>query len=437
MAEKETQKVKVDVVETKPCSITLNIEVPHSEVINETEEVYRRLQIVAQVPGFRQGKAPMELVKRNYTTTAKEKVVENLIKQTVFSSLKAHGVEPIDYPMIEEVCFDFGKPFTYKMRAERHPEFKLKDYKDIKVNKEIKEFTDASAEKRIEALRERNARLDESKSGVISGSSYAVVDYDGYLDGKPVPELKAKNQLFDLSSPQAFKGFNEGLLGMKKGEEKEITVKMPQEYPGKNIAGKDITFKVKVNEVKEKLLPALDDEFAKDLGLANIAELKGKVKELMYAEEKKRAEDEVDSQIIEHLLKNNTFPVPDSLVEEQLDHIMKRTENYYVSHGGPKAEWDKKSAEMRPKYREEAEKNVRLSYVLNAVAQEEKLEVSEEDIAKELEKVLQANPDRGEEVKKYFDENKSGILSRLKEQKIFEFLIKEAKIKETKVSTKD
>ncbi len=432
MAEKEAQKVKVDVIDTKPCSVTLNIEVPHSEVISETEEVYRKLQGMAQVPGFRQGKAPMDLVKRNYTTTAKEKVIENLIQQTVFSSLKAHGVEPINYPLIEQVNFDFDKPFSYRMKAERHPEFKVKDYKKIKINKEIREITDTVVGKRIDALRERNARLEESKSGQVTATSFAIVDFDAFVDGESVPELKAKNQLFDLSSPQSFKGFNEGIIGMKKGEEKEIVIKMPQEYPNKKIAGKDVTFKARVNEIKEKLLPELDDELAKDLGVANLQELKDKVKEVMIAEEKKHEEEEVDKQIIEHLLCNNAFPVPDSLTEEQLDYIMKRTETHYVGQGGQKAEWDKKAVEMRPKYREEAEKNVRLSYILNAVAQEEKLEVSEADIAKELDRVLQANPGKEEEVKKYFDENKSSISSRIKEQKIFEFLIKEASLKEMK-----
>jgi len=436
MPEREAQKVKVDVVDTKPCSVTLNIEVPHSEVMSETEEVYRKLQSVAQVPGFRQGKAPLDLLKKNYTSTAKEKVIENLIQQTVFSSLKAHGVEPINYPVIEEVCFDFDKPFTYRMKAERHPEFKVKDYKNIKVNKPVSEITDAVADRRIGDLRERNARLEESKSGVISESSFAIVDYDGFLGDSAVNELKAKNQLFELSSPQAFKGFKEGLLGMKKGEEKEIVIKMPQEYPNKKIAGNDVRFKIKVNEVKEKIVPALDDEFAKDLGVADLAELKAKVKESLVAEGKKHAEDEVDKQIIDHLLKNNSFPVPDSLTEEQLDYLMKRMEKYFVNQGGPKAEWDKKSAEMRPKYREEAEKNVRLSYILNAIAQEEKLEVTDKDAAGELERILQTNSGREEEVKKYFNENKNSISSRLKEQKIFEFLIKEAKIKETKTSDK-
>jgi trigger factor len=336
--------------------------------------------------------------------------------------------------MIEEVNFDFDKPFSYRMKAERHPEFKVKEYKNIKVSKEIREITDKTVDKRIDALRERNARLDESKSGLIAGTSFAIVDYEGFLGSESIAELKSKNQLFDLSSPQAFKGFNEGLTGMKKGESKEIVVKMPQEYPNKKIAGKDINFKVTVNEIKEKILPALDDEFAKDLGVASLAELKEKVKEVMLAEEKKRREEDVDKQIIDCLIANNSFPVPESLAEEQLDYIMKRSENYFVSQGGPKAEWDKKSAELRPKYREEAEKNVRLSYILNAVARQEKIDVSDEDVSKELDRALKANAGKEEEIKKYFNENKSSISSRLKEQKIFEFLIKEAKIKETKVT---
>jgi trigger factor len=434
MADKEAKKAKVDVVETKPCSITLNVEVPHSEVLNETEAVYRKLQSVAQVPGFRPGKSPMELVKKNFAGKAKETVIENLIQQTVFSSLKAHGVAPISYPVIEEVCFDFDKPFTYRMKAERHPEFKVKDYKGAKVNKEIREITDASADKRIDDLRERNARLEEAKSGMVSETSFVTADLNCFLDAEPVAELSAKDQLFDLSSPQSLKGFKEGFLGMKKGEEKEIKIAMPQEYPNKKIAGKEVTFKAKVNEIKEKVLPQMDDEFAKDLGLTSIAELREKIKEVMVAEEKKHGEEETDKQIIEHLLKNNVFPVPDSLIEEQLDYLVKRMERYYIQQGGSKEDWAKKAEEMRPKYREEAEKNVRLSYILNSVATEEKLEVNDKDISDELDRVVKANADKEDEVKKYFNDNKGDISARLKEQKIFEFLVKEAKIKETKTS---
>jgi len=228
MTAKEAKKAKVDVVETKPCSITLNIEVPHSEVLNETEVVYRKLQSVAQVPGFRAGKSPMELVKKNFVSKAKETVIENLIQQTVFSSLKAHGVAPINYPVIEEINFDFDKPFIYRMKAERHPEFKVKDYKGIKINKESREITDALVDKRIDDLRERNARLEEARAGIVSETSFVSADLNCFLGYEPIAELSAKNQFFDLTSPQSLKGFKEGLIGLKKGEEKEIKISMPQ-----------------------------------------------------------------------------------------------------------------------------------------------------------------------------------------------------------------
>lgn len=433
MAEKETKNVKVDVVDTKPCSVTLNIEVPHSEVLNETEEVYRKLQGVAQVPGFRPGKSPMELVKKNYASTAREKVIENLIQQTVFSSLKAHGVEPINYPVIEEISFDFGKPFTYRMKAERHPEFKIKDYKGIKINKEVREITDATVAKRIDDLRDRNARLEESKAGLVTEASFVLADINCFLGDEPVAELNAKNQLIDLSAPQSMKGFKEGLIGLKKSEEKDIKIGMPQEYPNKKIAGKEVSFKVTVNEIKEKVLPALDDEFARDLGLASLTELNDKVKEAVVSEENKREHEEVDKQIIDHLLKSNVFPVPDSLIEEQLDFLMKRMEKYFTGQGGQKSEWEKRLPEMKPKYREEAEKNVRLSYILNSIVAEEKMETTEKDLDEEQAKVSKANPGKEDEIKKYFAENKNSIMSRMKEQKLFEYLIKEAKIKETKV----
>jgi trigger factor len=430
MTEAKKEDVKVNMLESKPCSILMSVEVSHPEVCEETERVYQEIQKAAHVHGFRAGKAPMDMIKKNYTSAAREKVVENLIRRTLFSNLKAQGVEPIDSPSINEVSFDFDRPFSYKVRAERHPEFKVKDYKGIKVTNEIHPVTDKMVSEQLETLRDRNARLVESKSDVVEPNHFVMVDYECSHGAETLPELKAKNQLIDLSSPQSLAGFKEGLIGAKKGDERDITVKFPDDYPTRKIAGKEVTFKVRVLEIKEKQLPPFDDELAKDFGLTSLAELTAKVRESLEMEEDKRQTQAVEKQMLGHLVTANDIPVPDSLVEEQLNHLLKRMEEYLRRQGMNRDEWNKNIDRWREKYRPEAERNVRVSYILTGIGEAEKLNVSDEDLAAELQRLKNASPERQEDTEKYFAEHKARIASNLREDKILKFLLDNARVKE-------
>jgi trigger factor len=424
------EKMKVNVVDTKPCLVTLNVEVATAEVTSETEKVYNEIQKQARVAGFRAGKAPMGLIKKNYTEAARDRVIENLIRKNVFEALKQQGIEPVALPSVEEISFDFNKPLVFKVKAERHPEIKVKDYKGIKIKKEIHPVDDAKVKESIDALRERNARLEPATSDTVTDKSFLVVDYEGSVDGIAAEDLKTKNQMIDLSVPQTLAGFREGLVGAKKGDTRTIDVTFPADYPNKKYAGKKVQFNVTINEMKDKVLPELNDEFAKDLGLASATELQTKVKENLEAEETKRQDQEQQKQVIDHLLAANTFEVPASMVQEQLEYLLKRMADYFRSQRLPDAVWQKNMDQWREKYRKEAEDNVRTSYILNEIAKAEKIDVTEEDLAKEKEEMLKANAGREQDVEKYFNENKSSISSHMKEDKIFKFLLENAKIKE-------
>lgn len=432
-AETAKTNAKASVLDTTPCSVTLSIEVPVADVAAETAQVFDGIQKVAQVPGFRQGKAPMDMVKRNYQSAAREKVVENLIQKTAFTCLKEQGFEPIAAPRIEEVNFEFDKAFQYKVKAEKHPEVKAKDYTGIKVKKDVREITDALVKKSLDSLRERNARLEASNADAVTDKHFVLVDYDGALDGQVVPEMKTKDYLIDLTMPHNFKGLKEGLAGMKKGETKDIPVTFPEDYPNPKFKAKDAVLTVNVREIKEKVLPALDDELAKDFGVPTLAELEGKVRETLEGEEKKRQQQDVEKQIIDALVTANAFPVPEALVEEQLRQMLARMVEYYRRQRMPDAVWQKNLPAWQEKYKPEAERSVRLSYILNSIADQEKIAVTDADIAAELDTVKKANAGKETDVEKYFTEQKDAISSRMKEEKLFAFLIEKAKIKESVV----
>ena len=431
MADTKDSNLKVKVVGTKACSITINVEVPHADVATETDKVYGQIFKVAKIPGFRPGKAPEDMVKKNYAEAAREKVIENLLQRNLFKALESQNFSPIDSPVINEMTFDFDKPFSFTFTAEKHPEFKIKDYKGVKIKKEVNVINDAQVNKTLDTLQDRNARLVESKSDTAGPNSFITVDYSCFLGDEALKELGAQNQMVDLSSKQVIPGFREGLLGVKKNEEKEIKVKFPDDYPDKKTAGKEVSFKVKVLEIKDKQLPVLDDEFAKDLGADNLADLKTKIRESLEHEEKRRQDEDLEKQLFDQLLKSNDFTVPQMLVEEQKNIMLKRMADYLKNQGHDQKAIDKNIEQANEKYAKDAENTVRLSYILGAIAKTEKIEVTEKDLQEEFERIKKSNPGKEKEVEKYIADKKNSIASAMKEEKIFKFLVDNAKISET------
>ena len=435
MADEKTNNLKVKVVDTKSCSITLNVEVPHADVASETEKVFDEIYKVAKVAGFRPGKAPLEMVRKNYSETARDRVIENLLHKNVFKALEIHNFSPIDSPIINEMNFEFDKPFLFTFTAEKHPEFKIKSYKGIKIKKVIKVIDDKLVNETLEGLLERNAQLVESASETAGQNSFVSVDYTCSLGGEALDALGAKNQMIDMSSKQVIPGFKEGLTGAKKGEERRLKIKFPDDYPDKKAAGKEIDFVVKVNGIKEKVFPILDDEFAKDIGSENLSDLKTKIKESLEYEEKNRLNEETERQLFDELLKSNEFVVPKTLVEEQKNIMLKRLADYLKQQGYDQKAVDKNLEQAKEKYAKDAENTVRLSYILGAVAKEEKIEVTEKDLQDEFDRIRKSNPGKEKEVGKYISEKKGRIATALKEEKIFKFLLDSAKITETTEKT--
>ncbi|MDR2427743.1 MAG: trigger factor [Endomicrobium sp.] len=420
---------KSSVINKKSCSISMEVEVPESVVSKEIESAFCQIQKQAKIDGFRQGKVPMEVVKKKFAQEAKDKAVENTIRGTVMDALDKESFVPFDFPIVDELNYEVGQNLKYRFSAESHPKVEVKDYKNIPVKKEIFKVTDKSLGQSLDALRERNSRLVPSKTGIVSEESLVLVDYDAFDgDGKALTEVSAKGNMLDLGSENTLKGFKSALKGSKIAEEKEAKIEYPLDYPNKTLAGKTVMFKIKINEIKEKELPELNDDFAKDMGTENLEDLKTKVKESIEAEEIRRQNMDVEKQSIDYLLEKNKFDVPQSLVEQQKKTLVERMKSYMQNQGASKEYIEKQLAVGESKFREEAEKNVRLSYILNSVYAKENLTVTDADIEAEKDKMKSSNPGREASVDKYFDEKKENIMLSLKEEKLFGFFLKNAKV---------
>lgn len=375
---KRKMEKKVEILKSEPCEITFAIKLPEEEVKRGTEEVYQSLQSRVVVQGFRRGKVPLEIVKQRFLHQAREEIIKNLISQTLNQVIAERKLKSLFPARIKNLNFKFEEPFTFELTLETKPEFEPQGYTKISLEKKIKKVTQEDVEKTINSLQERNAYLVESNDTVVKKEHYIVVDYEMFLDTTSTPVSSLKNQLLNLSATNLIPGFVEQILGMNKSEAKEIKVTLPKNYPKKELAEKEVIIRIKVYTLKEKKLPGVNDDFARDLGFSSLEELNIKIKENLEKLEEKNAQTDLENQIIEHLLKHNPIPLPPSLVEGELEFLLEQMRKFFENLPGE--EWEKNLPELKKKYRPEAEKRVGIGLILSAIAEKEKIEQKEEKI---------------------------------------------------------
>jgi trigger factor len=433
--EKDYSDLKIKVLERKGCSATLSVVVPAEEVSHAIEEAYKDVQRRARMPGFRQGKAPMELIKKNFAGQALEHGINELLRETVHHALETEKIVPLAAPAVDKVDYHDGKPLKYEIKVECAPEVELKEYKGLPVVKKSAAVSDADVAQRLDALRENNAKLAPSEAETVADGLFASVDYEASIDGAPVEGGKAQDQLIEVSAPQSITGFNDGLKGMKKGETKDLSIPFPADHPNKALAGKTALFKVTVKDVKEKKLPAADDEFAKDLGVESLAALKDTLRKNLEAERARDAQQDTERQLIDGLLERHVFEVPPSLVEERAERLTERLKEFLSRQGATPSDWNANADKMRERNRPEAEKQVRLSYLLIAVAEKENIEATDADVDEAIRKAAEGVPaEKLDEMKKWYEERRENLRAQLKEEKIFKFLLDNAKVTEPTAS---
>ncbi|MCX5794731.1 MAG: trigger factor [Elusimicrobia bacterium] len=408
-----SDKVRFKLVKEDACTATFSVEVPAAQVEAESHNALLRFQQRARLPGFRPGKAPLDMVRQQFGAHLQEEVIDHFARKHVPEALRELKLSPVAAPVITDVSREAGKPLQFQIRVEVPPRVAPKDYAGIKLTRQAYPATDELAAARLEELREAHARLDPAAEESVGKAHYVVVDYSASRNGKPLPDAKGAGELVDMSSEQTVAGLSEGLLGLKRGEGKAISVKL---------GGQDTVLNVTVKEIKTKILPPLDADFAKDMGFETLDELKAKLKEVIAEEGRTRTERELAEQLEAGLLKSNRIPVPPSLVEAQLDHMLERLQRQLL---GGRGEFSAKQLEeLKTKLRPQAEDRVRISLLLPAIAQREKLEVAEAEVQAELEKSLAAaeTEEKKTDVREAFRSRRDEILGMLRDRKTLDFL---------------
>lgn len=418
-------EVKATQLKKEGCRVTLSVDVTPELVTKNFQNAAVQVQSRAQMQGFRAGKVPLDLVKQNFGGHIKERALDLTVKSAINAAISETKLDAVAVPTLTKAdfaAFVEGKPFSFEMEVDVAPEFDVKDYKGIEITKKPETATEEEVNENISRVLDANARLESAADGaVIDDKCYAVVHYKGKRNGTEDYKLCADSELIDMSAPQTMTGLAEAIKGLKKGDEKTYETK----------EGNDtLSFCVTVDDIKNKIVPALDDNFAKDMGFETLDALKAKVKESLDTEAKQIAHRDEVSQIENHLVKMNNFELPQALVAEYTESSL-----HNFVHQMTQLDPHKLTAEQHKMFEERirptVEKDLRIGYIVHAIAKKENLQATEEDWKAELDKSLASADKKADEkkIRAFFDERKDQVIATLTERKVFDFLKKEAKYK--------
>jgi len=423
-------KLKVNVTKQSGWKRILEIDVPQDLVDQEFQQTYLKFQKEARVPGFRPGKAPLEMIKSRFKEVAREEVLESLLNSSYRQALEETKLQPLGLPQVKEVQFSPGSNLTFKAEIEIQPEIEVKEYKKLKLVRQIDPVRDQEVDDAILYLRERNAQLRPVERE-IKEKDFVVVDLEEYFrqNSKPASQ-KYENQLMEIEPELMLKKFQEALVGSKIGDEKSFQTEYPKEHANKRLAGQKVAYKLKVKEVKEKLLPALDDSFAKAQGdYQTLLELRLKIRESLEKRHQEQSQKELETQAIAKILEKNSFPVPEALLNTYLDYLIEDLKKRYP---------DLDEKEIREKNRKSGEEKIRWEYIFHQLALKEKVAITEADLQARIKNFASAYNLPLDKAQEYLVQTKQ--VERMKEsileEKVLELVLSQAEIKEERMERK-
>ena len=398
------------------------------------KKVYTKSAKYFNIPGFRKGKAPMAMVEKQYGSEIfYEDTFNEVVPAEYEKELKENNIEAVSKPDIEVKQIGKGQDLIFTAVVQTKPEVKLGKYKGIELKKIEYNVTDADIDHELEHMADRNSRIVTVEDRPVENGDITVIDFEGFVDGKAFEGGKAENHELTIGSNTFIPGFEDQLVGMKTGEEKDINVTFPEEYFSEELKGKDAVFKIKLHEIKKKELPKLDDDFAKDTSeFDTLKELKNSIKEKLEHENKHRAEHETEDAAIKAVVDSSEVDVPSGMVETELDNMIRDMEQR-MSYQGMKFEqylqMIGKSMEDFKKENEEMAKNtVKTRLTLEAIVNAEKFEPKQEAVDSKIKEMAGMYGQKEEDLKKN-EQFVNYIKDSLKNEEVVNFIVSNAKIK--------
>lgn len=434
--------MKVQVNDAERSQKELLVEIPYEVFEKAADKELDTLLPKAKIHGFRPGKAPREIARKQFSHQIKSQAIEKVINEAVQDALTSNNIVPISQAHISDVVFEENKPISFTARVDVFPKVELNKYKDFNFKKVTVEISDADIEDALITLQERDMTYEpvENRDTVQKGD-VAVIDFEGKKDGVAFDGGTAKGFSLNIGSGHFIPGFEDGVVGMKKGETKDLNLTFPKEYNSAELAGKDVVFTVTVHEIKEKVKPEINDDFARDIdpNSKGLDDLKGKLKKGLQTEADKATQLEAFGQILEQIVKENPFEVPYSFVKEQSDRLAFNAMNQFYQMGLNPEQVGISFEMMAQRYLAQAEEQVKQAIVINEVAKLEKIAVEDEDVNNFLSFHAELQGRTVEEIKKELEAQMQmeAVRNDILGDKVYKFLAGVNKAEESKMTKKE
>lgn len=428
--------VKVEKLEKN--FVGLEIEVSQEEFAKAYQATIKKMGAKMELPGFRKGKAPTALLEKNIGVEAiLAEAADDIIPGAYYNAITAEGIEPIERPDVELIKCAKDEPLVFKAKLQVKPEVTLGNYKGLEVSKKATDVKKEMIDHEIETMRNRYAKIEDVEEGSLAHGDIALMDFEGFVDGEAFDGGKAENHSLEIGSGSFIPGFEEGMVGMVVGEEKEVTVTFPEEYHAENLAGKEAIFKVNLKSMKKKTLAELDDEFAKDVSeFETLDELKKDIEEKMKKALEDQSANTLRMELMEKAAENIEVEIPEAMIDTKIEGYIKDLEQRLSQQGATLEQYLEFSGldmeKVKAEYKPRAEVQVKIDLMLEAVVKAENIEVTDEDIDAELEKMAGMYGQEKENLKAFFNaqgEMKS-LMQSIAFEKAVDLIQSEAKITE-------
>jgi len=413
------------------CRRELDLEIPAEEVSKTTEKVAKDIAKIARVPGFRPGKAPISLIKRRFAEDIKGEVLQTLVPQHVEKAVSEQKLTPVSQPQVDKLDFQEGQPLKFRASFEVLPEFSLGNYKNLEIEMPEMTITDESVAKTLAEMQQRAATFAPVEGRAVQNDDFVQVKLLGTPEGGGEP-LQAESVLCHVGAEETMEPFNENLRGANVGDHKNFDVEYPADYPDAKLAGKKFHYSVDVLGIKNKKLAELNDEFAKDVSDAtSLEELKKKIRDGLEHERDHRQKELQREKVLAEMVKLHDFPVPESLVEHQMDVRLERVVRSLAQQGvDPRAvnvDW----VSLRKRQEERARDDVKAELVIDRIASEEKIEVSDEELEHELEHMAGHSGESAEVIRARLTKQDAldRMKAKLRSDKTVDWLAQNARVK--------
>lgn len=412
------------------------IEFTGEEFEEAIQKVYKNTKDRFRVDGFRKGKAPRSIIEKRYGEHIfEDDAINDLFSENYMNAVNELELKVINSPRVEFQTISRTDGLKVTVTVEVYPEVDVKDYKGVEIERRVAEVTEADIDTEIDTLRKRNARIENVERPVKDGD-HIILDFDGSVDGVPFDGGKAERYSLVVGSGTFVPGFEEQLIGVEPGGEKDVIVTFPEDYGAEDLAGKEAVFKCKVHEVKEEELPELDDDFAKDVSeFDTLEELRNDTKEKLQDEKKTRAENMMKDAAIKAVYEANDIYIPRPLVEDELDNMIDTLKQRIAQQGVEFDKYlgyiDKTESDMREEMKEEAERNVKTRMLVGAVVDKENIKASDEDLDKQVEDMAKQYNMEADKIREMLGEDNLQFMRKdLEMQKAVDFIYENAVIKE-------